>query len=142
VTDEMRCRHEETFGPVLSLVPFDSVDEAIESANATEFGLAAAVWTKDVKHGLRLAERLEAGTVDINESYFATWGSIDVPQGGMGESGVGRRNGRVGLLRFTEAQGIAAQRLHGIHPPRGMEHEQFAKVLTLSLRAMAKLRIR
>lgn len=111
VTAAMRCHLDETFGPVVSLYRFDGEDEAVALANEGDRGLNASIWTTDHARGRRLARRLRAGTVNINEGYAAALASIDAPMGGMGASGLGRRQGAEGLLRFTEAQTVATQRL-------------------------------
>src|SRR4029079_5194176 len=85
VTPEMKLFSEETFGPVVSVYKFDSVNEAVERANATTYGLNASVWTRDTAKGRRLATRLQAGTVNVNEVYSATWASVDAPMGGFKE---------------------------------------------------------
>jgi acyl-CoA reductase-like NAD-dependent aldehyde dehydrogenase len=110
VTSEMRIFSEETFGPVVAVSPFHSDDEAVELANDSSYGLSASVWTQDPEQGIRIARRLEAGTVNVNEAYAAAWGSVDAPMGGFKESGVGRRHGVEGLLKFTEPQTVAVQR--------------------------------
>ena len=73
-----------------------------------------------------LATRLQAGTVNINEGYVAAWGSVDAPMGGMKDSGLGRRHGATGILKYTEPQTIAVQRLMALAPPpavgRGCGH--------------------
>jgi succinate-semialdehyde dehydrogenase / glutarate-semialdehyde dehydrogenase len=132
----MRVRDEETFGPVVSIERFHTQDEAVAYANDTPYGLAASIWSGDVRGARRLAQRLHAGGVDINEYYGATWGSIDLSQGGMKDSGLGRRNGRDGLLRFTEAQAIASQHIHGIHPPANLANGEFARLLTTTLKTI------
>jgi succinate-semialdehyde dehydrogenase/glutarate-semialdehyde dehydrogenase len=139
VTPEMELCASETFGPVVALYPFDSVDEAVEMANDTEYGLHAVLWTRNTRAGMRIAERIQAGTVEINDGIVATWGSADVLQGGMKASGMGRRNGKYGILRFTEPQSVVIQRLHGIHPPGSMTHELFTAVMTHSFKALHKL---
>jgi succinate-semialdehyde dehydrogenase/glutarate-semialdehyde dehydrogenase len=139
VAPEMELCASETFGPVVALYPFDSVDEAVEMANDTEYGLHAVLWTRNTRAGTRIAERIQAGTVEINDGIVATWGSADVLQGGMKASGMGRRNGKYGILRFTEPQSIVIQRLHGIHPPGSMTHELFTAVMTHSFKALHKL---
>jgi acyl-CoA reductase-like NAD-dependent aldehyde dehydrogenase len=110
VTDGMLVAREETFGPVVSVHPFPSDDEAVELANATCYGLNASVWTQDIREGVRMARRIEAGTVNVNEAFSAAWGSVDAPMGGFKESGLGRRHGAEGLLKFTESQTVAVQR--------------------------------
>ncbi len=96
VTHEMRIMREETFGPVLPVMAFDSDDEAVRLANDSEFGLAASVWTRDRKRGERLARRIQAGTVMVND-VVSCFGISEAPHGGMKSSGVGRTHGRFGL---------------------------------------------
>jgi acyl-CoA reductase-like NAD-dependent aldehyde dehydrogenase len=136
VTPDMDVCAQETFGPVVSLYRFDTVDEAVALANDTEYGLHAVIWTRDTRSAERLAGRIQAGTVEVNDGIVATWGSADVLQGGMKASGLGRRNGEYGILRFTEPQSVVVQRLHGLHPPGSMGHELFTAVMTHSFKAM------
>jgi succinate-semialdehyde dehydrogenase/glutarate-semialdehyde dehydrogenase len=134
VTSSMIVHATETFGPVASVYPVRSDDEAVEASNATAYGLTACVFTRDVARGRALASRLACGSVGINDAYAATWGSADAPIGGTKSSGLGRRHGREGLLKFTEAQTIAAQHLLPLGPPPGMRPERYAALLTWALR--------
>ena len=109
VSPEMTLFDEETFGPVVSLYPVESVQEAVERANDSRYGLNASIWTGDRDRGERVAERIDCGTVNVNEAYAAAWASVDAPMGGMGDSGIGRRHGEEGLLKYTEAQTVAVQ---------------------------------
>ncbi|MFD4420831.1 succinic semialdehyde dehydrogenase [Agromyces sp. NPDC058484] len=102
VTPEMRVHAEETFGAIASLYIVDSEEEAILAANASEYGLNASVLTRSALRGRRVADALEAGSVNVNEGYRGTFASVDAPMGGMKASGVGRRNGPEGLMRFVE----------------------------------------
>jgi succinate-semialdehyde dehydrogenase/glutarate-semialdehyde dehydrogenase len=129
---------EETFGPVVSVYPFRTEEEAIERANATSYGLNASIWTKDTRRGRRIGSRIAAGTVNINEGYGAGWASLDAPMGGFKDSGLGRRHGREGILKYTEAQTVATQRLLGFDAPFGLGNEAYAKLLTTSLRLMRR----
>jgi len=130
---------DETFGPVVSVYRFHDDDQAVSLANTTAYGLNASVWTRDPERGARVASQIRAGTVNVNEGYAAAWGSVDSPMGGMGESGLGRRHGREGILRFTEAQTVAVQRLAGLGTPRGMTDERWARALGGSLRLLKKV---
>ncbi len=130
---------EETFGPVVSLQSFSSVDEAVEKANDTPYGLNASVWTADEGRGRKLATRLRSGTVNVNEAYAAAWGSTDAPMGGFGDSGVGRRHGAHGILKYTEAQTVAVQRLLPVAPPPGIGAERYARAATAALRILSRL---
>ncbi len=102
VTPQMRAYAEETFGAVASLYLVDSEEEAILAANASEYGLNASVLTRSRRRGRRVADALEAGSVNVNEGYRGTFGSVDAPMGGVKASGLGRRNGPEGLLRFVD----------------------------------------
>ncbi|WP_274913852.1 succinic semialdehyde dehydrogenase [Streptomyces sp. WZ-12] len=133
---------EETFGPVVSIYRFRDEDEAVARANATPYGLNSSIWTKDGRRGRALAARLRTGTVNVNESYAAGYGSVQSPMGGMGDSGLGRRHGSEGILKYTEAQTVAQQRLMPMAPSFGMNDESYAAFMTRSLRAMKALRLR
>lgn len=139
VTPSAKCFGDETFGPLVSLYRFSDVDEAVDKANASAYGLNASVWSKNARRGQAVAARLHAGTVNINEGYGAAWGSIDAPMGGMGDSGLGRRHGSEGLLKYTEAQTVARQRLMNIAPPGNMSHAAFAKLMTGALKLLRRI---
>ena len=95
---------EEVFGPVLCMTPFDSEEEAIRIANGTEYGLVAGVFTQDLSRAHRVASRLRAGQVFVNE-WFA--GGISTPFGGVGKSGFGREKGVEALLNYVRTKNIA-----------------------------------
>jgi succinate-semialdehyde dehydrogenase / glutarate-semialdehyde dehydrogenase len=137
-TPTAKCFGDETFGPLVSIYRFRDIDDAIERANDTAYGLNASVWSRSVKRGREVASRLHAGTVNINEGYAAAWGSVDAPMGGVGDSGLGRRHGSEGLLKYTEAQTLARQRLMNLTPPGRMSHDTFAKVMTRALALMRR----
>ena len=103
VDNSMEIAQEEIFGPVLSVLTFSTLDEAVSLANATRYGLAGSVWTKDLYQANYIAERVRAGTIWIN-----TYGSFfnEVPFGGYKESGLGRELGKAGLKEYTELKSI------------------------------------
>ena len=139
VSEGMLACGEETFGPVLAVYSYTDEDEVVESANGTDYGLNASIITRDVRAGRRLAQRLHAGTVNINEGYAAAWGSNRATMGGMGDSGLGRRHGDEGLTKYTESQTVAVQRFLGFGTPRGLSDEQWGNVLTVAIAGMKKL---
>lgn len=138
VTDEMVLCREETFGPVVSLATFSSDEEAVAKANDTDYGLNASVWGSP-KHARSVAERIEAGSVNINEGFTATWASLDAPMGGFKKSGVGRRHGRAGIVKYTDSQTVSRQRLINISRPPGMSGEKFAALMVRGLKLLARL---
>ncbi|MFE7426042.1 succinic semialdehyde dehydrogenase [Streptomyces sp. NPDC057545] len=133
---------EETFGPVVSLYRFRDEDEAVALANATPYGLNSSVWTRNSARGHRVAARLRTGTVNINEGYAPAYGSVQSPMGGMKDSGLGRRHGSEGILKYTEAQTVAQQRLIPLAPSFGMDDAGYAAFMTRSLKAMKAFRLR
>ena len=114
VTNGMRIAQEEVFGPILTLLRFDSEADAISIANDTRFGLAAGIWTNDVKRAHRVASRLRAGTVWVNTYRKTNYAS---PFGGFKESGLGRENGLDVLREYTEVKSIWVDLGAGIRDP-------------------------
>lgn len=136
----MQAYREETFGPVVAVYPFRTDDEAVAMANDSDFGLNASVWTRDTRAGCRLAERIACGTVSVNDAYVASWGSTAAPMGGFKQSGLGRRHGPEGLLKFTEAQTVVLQRLGPLAPDAlGMSIEPFVDLTAKALRVLRHL---
>ncbi len=141
VREGMQAFAEETFGPVVSVYPFTTEDEAVRLANASRYGLNASIWTRDTRRGALLARRIAAGSVNVNDAYAATWGSVDAPMGGVKESGISPRHGAEGILKFTETQTIAVQRLLPIAPPPFMDPAAHARWMTRLLKLLRHIRI-
>jgi succinate-semialdehyde dehydrogenase/glutarate-semialdehyde dehydrogenase len=142
VVPSMTCYAEETFGPLVSVYRVSGDDEAVRFANEGDYGLNASIWTRDVARGRRMAARIKAGTVNINEGYAAAWGSVGAPMGGMRSSGLGRRHGAEGITKYTEAQNVTVQRLRGFGAPFGMSNAQWARTLTIAIKAMKRAGVR
>jgi succinate-semialdehyde dehydrogenase/glutarate-semialdehyde dehydrogenase len=142
VEPAMAVCEEETFGPVVSVYRFGSDDEAVERANSTPYGLNSSVWTRNARRGREVAARLRTGTVNINEGYAPAYGSAQAPMGGMKDSGLGRRHGSEGILKYTEPQTVAHQRLLPMAPAFGMDDEKHAAFMNASLRLMKAFRLR
>jgi acyl-CoA reductase-like NAD-dependent aldehyde dehydrogenase len=113
VTHEMRIMQEETFGPVLPIMAFGDDDEAVRLANDSEYGLAASVWTRDARRGERLARRIYAGTVMVND-VISCFGISEAPHGGVKASGIGRTHGRFGLEEMVRVKYVDIDRMPGM----------------------------
>lgn len=137
VGEGMTVFREETFGPVLSLYRVESEAEAMAAANDSRYGLNASVWS--TRRGWEVASQLHTGTVNINDGYAPAFGSHRAPMGGLGESGVGRRHGSQGLLKYTHSQTVAHQRILPIAPPAGVTNQTYAKAMSLGIRVLNKV---
>jgi aldehyde dehydrogenase (NAD+) len=106
VQDEMKIAREEIFGPVMSIIPFKSAEEVVDRANRTTYGLAAAVWTRDIKKAHAIANSVRAGTVWVN-----CYNVLDTraPFGGFKQSGIGRELGEYGLQQYTEVKTVTVK---------------------------------
>jgi acyl-CoA reductase-like NAD-dependent aldehyde dehydrogenase len=113
VTHEMRIMREETFGPVLPIMPFDDDEQAIRLANDSEYGLAASIFTRDSSRGERLARRIHAGTVMVND-VISCFGISEAPHGGVKASGVGRTHGRFGLEEMVRLKYLDIDQMPGM----------------------------
>jgi acyl-CoA reductase-like NAD-dependent aldehyde dehydrogenase len=142
VLPTMTLHAEETFGPVVAVHAVADDEDAIARANDSDYGLSASIWSRDLDTARALAARIRAGSVNVNDGYVAAIGSVAAPMGGMGDSGVGRRHGPDGLLRYTESQTVATQKRALPYPARP---KAFLAAGAASLRAqlaVARLRNR
>ena len=103
IADDSRLVREEQFGPIVPVLKYKEIDEAVARANDTRMGLGASVWTRDLEKGAQVASRLEAGTVWVNHHLGS---EADIPFGGFKESGLGREHGILGLQSYMEPQVI------------------------------------
>jgi succinate-semialdehyde dehydrogenase/glutarate-semialdehyde dehydrogenase len=138
-TPDMQCFGDESFGPVISVYRFSEEADAVARANDGSYGLNASIYSQDGARARALARQVKCGTVNINEAFGATFASIEAPMGGMRESGMGRRQGAEGILRYTEPQSVATQRLLRLSPMLGMTDEQYARFMTRSVKLMSRL---
>jgi acyl-CoA reductase-like NAD-dependent aldehyde dehydrogenase len=116
VNHEMLIMREETFGPVLPIMRFDSDAEAIARANDSQYGLAASIWTRDRTRGERMARQIKAGTVMVNDG-LSCFGISEAPHGGMKASGIGRTHGRLGLEEMIRTKYVDSDRLPRVKKP-------------------------
>ena len=107
ISEDCSLRKEEIFGPVAPIIPFETDDEAIEQANATDFGLAGYIYTENLSRGLKLSEELECGMIGLNAGVVSNPAS---PFGGVKQSGLGREGGKVGIEEFLEIKYISTPR--------------------------------
>ena len=142
VTPEMELFAAETFGPVVSVYPVVDDEDAITRANETEYGLSASIWSRDLDAAQAMADRVQAGSVNINDGYVAAIASVAAPMGGMKASGTGRRHGPDGILRYTEAQTIAAQKRPTPYPARPKAFFAAGTAMLKAQLAAAKIRNR
>jgi betaine-aldehyde dehydrogenase len=111
VDHSMACMREETFGPTIPVMKVANVDEAVRLANDSPYGLSATVWTRDLKRGQQIARRIDAGAVNINDSFINLF-AFSVPHGGWKESGVGARLGaEAGVRKYCRTQVVTAPRI-------------------------------
>lgn len=103
VDNSMRIAQEEVFGPVLAVIPFDDEEDAVRIANDVQFGLAAGIWTENLARGIRMTEKIRAGTIWVN-NYRST--SVTSPFGGFKMSGIGREGGIAGMMEYLELKSV------------------------------------
>ena len=138
IKEDMRLSRQEVFGPLISVVGYDTIDQAVELANDTEYGLNASV-VGPTNLAKQVAGRIMAGSVNVNEGFRASMASIDSPMGGMKQSGVGRRNGKNGILRFTESRTVGVSTGLLEFPSRARQYNLMAPLMNALAKVMKKL---
>lgn len=133
VPSDATLYREEVFGPVVYVEVTANETETIAKANDSEYGLAASVFASP-ETAYRIARQLDVGSVNINEGFAAAFGSVAAPMGGQKASGVGRRHGEAGLLKYTAEKTIAEQRVMPISGPRFLPRQVYANLMTTALR--------
>ncbi|HEY3468651.1 MAG TPA: succinic semialdehyde dehydrogenase [Amycolatopsis sp.] len=142
VTKDMLCGVTETFGPVVALHRYGTVDEAVALANDTDYGLNASVWGGDVGAACAVAARLESGNVNVNDILATAFAAKGTPSGGVKNSGVGARHGDQGLLKYTDVQNLAVLKKQVMGPRPGQSYEKYVDGMLSGLKLMRKLRVR
>jgi succinate-semialdehyde dehydrogenase/glutarate-semialdehyde dehydrogenase len=128
VPESAKMFRSEVFGPVVAIDSYKTIDEAIAKANDTEYGLNASVIGSE-REATEVASQLKAGSVNVNEGFRASFASMAAPMGGMKQSGVGRRNGKNGLLRFTDTRTVGIARFGFSLPSRGRQYKTMAPLM-------------
>lgn len=138
VAPEMECAANETFGPVVSIYPVADVDEAVEKANDTDYGLNASVWAGSTAEGQRIAARLRSGTVNVDEGTRSPGAASARRWAGWASRGRPPARSE-GLLKYTESQTIATARVFNLDPPFGIPATVWQKSLLPIVRTVMKL---
>lgn len=142
VTKDMLAGVTETFGPVVALHKYKTVDEAVALANDTDYGLNASVWGGDVANACQVGKRIESGNVNVNDILATAFASKGTPSGGVKQSGVGARHGDQGLLKYTDVQNLAVLKKQVMGAKPGQDYDKYVKGMLGGLRMMRKTGIR
>lgn len=142
VTPDMLHAREETFGPVVTIHAYDTVDEVIALANDTEYGLNASIWGGDLKAAERIGRRIESGNINVNDPLACSYASKATPSGGFKNSGVGARHGDAGLLKYTDVQHVAVLKKQVLGAPADKPYEKHVATALKTMKFMRKTRLR
>jgi len=130
VQEDFDVMTQETFGPILPIVKFNTIDEAIEKANNSVYGLHGSVWTKDEKNGIAIAKRVNTGSMAVNDIGMM-YGVANAPFGGVKESGVGSVNGANGLRGYSHVMPIIVGRYGGADTGYPHDQKKFDQMKTI-----------
>jgi succinate-semialdehyde dehydrogenase/glutarate-semialdehyde dehydrogenase len=142
VTPDMLHATQETFGPVVTIHTYRTVDEAVAAANDTDYGLNASVWSTDLAAAEAVGRRIRSGAVNVNDALACSYASKATPSGGLKTSGVGARHGDAGLLKYTDVQHVAVLRKQALTPPPDRPYLKHVDQTLKGLGLLRKLRIR
>ncbi|MFF0489463.1 succinic semialdehyde dehydrogenase [Nocardia sp. NPDC004068] len=142
VTPDMLHATQETFGPVVTVYRFTDEEDAIRRANATTYGLNASVWSADLARARRVADRLEAGNINVNDGFVTTYSAKGTPSGGVKQSGVGVRHGDAGLLKYTDIVNVGVQKVQVMAARAKQPFDKQLRQTMVTLRLMRRLRVR
>ncbi|MCW2794661.1 succinic semialdehyde dehydrogenase [Nocardioides sp.] len=142
VTKDMLTGTMETFGPVVALHKYHTVDEAVALANDTDYGLNASVWGGDLKAASEVGQRIESGNVNINDILATAFASKGTPSGGVKQSGVGARHGDQGLTKYTDVQNLAVLKKQVMGARPGQDYDKYVKSMLSGLKMMRKTGLR
>ncbi|MGW4530045.1 succinic semialdehyde dehydrogenase [Nocardia sp. NPDC004340] len=141
VTKDMALATMETFGPVVSIYKYKTDDEAVALANDTAYGLNAAIWTGNIDRATKLAERIDSGSININDGFITSYAAKGTPSGGVKQSGVGTRHGAAGLLKYTDTINVGVQKKQIMASRSSMPYEKQLKSTLVTLRLMRRLHL-
>lgn len=142
VTPEMKLAREETFGPVVAIYRYRSIDEAVAAANDTEYGLNASIWGTDLAKAEAVGRRIQAGSININDGLAASFASKKSTSGGMKNSGVGSRHGDAGMTKYTTTQNVAVLKKQVLTSTEDADWDKEIATTVTSLKLMRKLGLR
>jgi aldehyde dehydrogenase (NAD+)/succinate-semialdehyde dehydrogenase/glutarate-semialdehyde dehydrogenase len=142
VTTDMLAGVTETFGPVVALHRYRTVDEAVELANDTDYGLNASVWSGDIAAACQVGMRIQSGNVNVNDILATAFASKGTPSGGVKQSGVGGRHGDQGMLKYTDVQNLAVLKKQVMGARPGQDYDEYVKGMIGGLKMMRKAGIR
>ncbi|MBB3042152.1 succinic semialdehyde dehydrogenase [Nocardioides soli] len=142
VTQDMLAGVTETFGPVVALHRYRTVDEAVALANDTDYGLNASVWGGDLAAACQVGRRIQSGNVNVNDILATAYAAKGTPSGGVKQSGVGARHGDQGLLKYTDVQNLAVLKKQVLGARPGQDYDEYVKGMLGGLRMMRKTGIR